>query len=488
MDCDICANPFNHSTHAKVPCFACDVQVCKTCVRTFLTTHGGLPKCLNPTCGVAFHQSYLVRHLNRSWVNDAYRVKLKEVLFKAELAKMPETVPQAEAEMEKRRLIKLNDEFQTRVYKMQAQITRYTNAIAANRFRIRGEEVPARYLNDLVDGGTVLVDSKKKFVMACPSASCRGFLSSAYKCALCSKSTCSDCLVVLDGPRAAHECVESDRLSAELIKKDTHPCPTCGERIFKVSGCDQMYCTNAAGGTVCGTAFSWKTGAIERGAVHNPHFYELQRQAGVAMRVAGDVQCGGMPDIRPITRVLDRLMEFHEGHAETAHALFRVRTMHRNLCELTQYAVNDMRLRMRALGETARLRVHYILNELNPAAMQDQLYKQHRDLNKVTDMYHVAEIISIQGIECFIDLVSTMPSPNTAVQMLQVNPNFGRDLVGSIVKRLENLSAIRAYCNDQLKEISITYACTVHLFGPDFNQVSRKFNMSGQAVGAPAGI
>ena len=37
--------------------------------------------------------------------------------------------------------------------------------------------------------------------------------------------------------------------------------------------------------------------------------------------------------------------------------------------------------------------------------------------------------------------------------------------------------------NEQLKQISITYACTVRQFAPNFNQISRKFNMSGTAVG-----
>lgn len=480
MDCSVCANPFNQSSHAKVPCFACDLEVCKTCVRTYLTTSGGLPKCLG--CGAAFQQSYLVRHLNRSWVQDTYRPCYQEVLFKAELAKMPETVPQAEAEIERRRLAKLNEDYKVHINRMQAQIARYSNAMVANGYRMRGEEVPHRYLNDLVDGGRVEVDTKKKFVMACPSASCRGFLSTAYKCALCSKSTCADCLVVLDVPRAEHACVESDRLSAELIKKDTRACPTCGERIFKVSGCDQMYCTNAASGSVCGTAFSWKTGAIERGQIHNPHFYELQRQTGALMRNPGDVQCGGMPDLRPVLRVLDKLIELNDG-VDTAQTILRVRAAHRALCELTQYAVNEMRVRIRGLGDTTRLRVQYILNELSPAELQQVLYRQKRDLNKYTDIYHVLEIMSISGIECFIDMAGSMPSASTAVQMAHGDPAFVADLNTSLARRLDALGEIRDYCNEQLKQISITYACTVRQFAPNFNQISRKFNMSGTAVG-----
>jgi hypothetical protein len=41
-----------------------------------------------------------------------------------------------------------------------------------------------------------------------------------------------------------------------------------------VKNCDQMWCT------ICKTAFSWKTGQIENGRVHNPHYWEFMRQVG----------------------------------------------------------------------------------------------------------------------------------------------------------------------------------------------------------------
>jgi ABC-type Zn2+ transport system substrate-binding protein/surface adhesin len=42
-----------------------------------------------------------------------------------------------------------------------------------------------------------------------------------------------------------------------------------------VKNCDQMYCTS------CHTAFSWRTGEIAKGAIHNPHYFQYLRQQGL---------------------------------------------------------------------------------------------------------------------------------------------------------------------------------------------------------------
>ena len=63
----------------------------------------------------------------------------------------------------------------------------------------------------------------------------------------------------------------------------------CTAAIFKISGCDQMWCTQ------CHIAFSWKTGQKVTGVIHNPHFYQWQRNNGGATQNPNAVHCGGIP-------------------------------------------------------------------------------------------------------------------------------------------------------------------------------------------------
>jgi len=118
----------------------------------------------------------------------------------------------------------------------------------------------------------------------CSDSNCRGLLSTQWKCATCEKYTCKECHLLKDDN---HVCKAEDVETAKLLAIDTKPCPKCRVPIYKIMGCDQMWCTE------CHTGFSWRTGNIET-RIHNPHFYEYQRERnnGQAPRNHGDMECG----------------------------------------------------------------------------------------------------------------------------------------------------------------------------------------------------
>ncbi len=109
------------------------------------------------------------------------------------------------------------------------------------------------------------------------SRSCNGFLNDKYECPICENKYCKDCLVIFpkvkpldeEGKVIEHVCNEELKETVKMIRKESKPCPSCGEFISKISGCDQMFCTS------CGTAFSWKTGQKELGVIHNPHAHQF---------------------------------------------------------------------------------------------------------------------------------------------------------------------------------------------------------------------
>jgi len=58
---------------------------------------------------------------------------------------------------------------------------------------------------------------------------------------------------------------------------------------------------------------------------------------------------------------------------------------------------------------------------------------------------------------------------------LKENPGFP-----SIQEPLKQLHAVREYCNEQLKQVSITYHCTVNEYDDLFTSHSAKYNMNGE--------
>jgi hypothetical protein len=68
-----------------------------------------------------------------------------------------------------------------------------------------------------------------------------------------------------------HTCQEADVESLKEIRAHSRPCPNCKARIFRIAGCDTMWCT------LCNTGFNWRTGLIIKDAkgLHNPHYVDF---------------------------------------------------------------------------------------------------------------------------------------------------------------------------------------------------------------------
>ena len=109
-------------------------------------------------------------------------------------------------------------------------------------------------------------------LIKCIRENCKGVIYHNYCCDVCKIQICNDCHLEMTND---HVCNQELVETVKQIMNDSKPCPTCFARISKVDGCDQMFCID------CKTAFSWTSGKVEQGPIHNPHYFELVRQGKI---------------------------------------------------------------------------------------------------------------------------------------------------------------------------------------------------------------
>ena len=494
-DCAICCDDFNMSTKKKVKCPYCDYCACKTCVRQYLTTTTKEPHCMN--CKKAWGQNFLVIQLDRSYNNKEYKNHRKSVLLDGEISKLPETMEAAqhfqkreELQEENRKLHEIETELRKRLREIGDTVAANQNTIyriGAGQYK-KGEE-------------------KRKFIMACPDENCRGFLSSSYKCELCKLFTCSKCCEIIgdkkDNPH--HVCNPDSVKTTELIKAETKPCPSCGCRIYKISGCDQMWCTE------CHIAFSWRTGLRETGIIHNPHFYQWQRDenGGEAPRVPGDDPCGHhnhMPNWWDFRRqwlqniLVEHIRENYQGlkpfvlaymNAPAKYRNYNLRSYFASIPEkfenysanlikraFTEYLTEVYRRmqeiiyenrriddKIQELGDNQEIRIHYLLKKISKDDMGTKIIRRDTLRRKAMEMGNIYDLLATVGRETFHSITELD---------LREDP----EAIAKACEFLRGLSNLRTYCNQQFELISVSYNCKVPFIHPNWFEEKKSYKLS----------
>lgn len=444
-ECPICCEYYNNSTRKSVRCeFGdCNYTACKTCVRQYLLGTTSDPHCMN--CKKAWSQNFMVMKLNRSFITSDYKKHRSSLLIQREISKLPETMQLAE--QHKKAELKEQE-----AREMNIQITKLNTEMNKLRYE---QSLCWRDASNLRNNK--VKEEKKEFIMPCPSEKCRGFLSTQYKCGFCNMHTCPKCIEII-GPNknVPHTCNEENVKSAELIRKETKPCPSCGTRISKIDGCDQMWCIE------CHKAFSWKTGKIDNGTIHNPHFYQYQRNNnnGNAPRAPGDVVCGGLCSYHDIRIIIipkiKEAMTVHEppsndNPVKKCNELLDIKChelldIHRILNHITYITLYDIRGKVARLSNYEKMRIDYILQKITKDDMESNIYKNDIQRRKLTEQLHIYELFNTVGIEMFTGLINSKNNQVTDVKFI--------DELNSRINEYNNL---RIYCNEEFSKMSVTY-------------------------------
>jgi len=458
-DCAVCAEKYNNSTLKQIPCEYgdCHFSACKACIRTYLLNTTTDPHCME--CKKVWTEQFIVNHLNRSFIITDYKTHRRTLLLDREISKMPETMPAAErySRIEAQKAITANINNQIR------DVRKILDALQTQLYASH------RQLNVIKTGKADTSVERRKFIMPCPNSDCRGYLSSHYKCDLCLLHTCADCHEIIghnkDDP---HTCKEENVQSAELIKKETKPCPTCGTRISKISGCDQMWCPT------CHKAFSWRTGLVDNGVIHNPHFYQYQQAhaaatGGTVPRVAGDVPGGACDGICQWHDLSNSILRKINSGRLIPDTTIELRThlcdIHRFVSHITRVDLAGARNQIRNLSDFEEVRCKYILKHISKEELAKIIYKNDAARKKLTEMLHLYELFSVVGIELF-------------AKLLQSKNTTGATFEQECLERVEEYHKLREYCNKQFKTISLTYNQTAPYVNKAWSISSKKYTFT----------
>jgi len=334
-------------------------------------------------CRVPWNREFLDLHLSKSWREGPLKEHRAAFLFDRERSMMPATQPAVEIELQKRT-------YAAEIPEMTAKWMAMKHELDSLELEMKGRQFFIRNGHHLGSGPTPEKE-KRKFVAACPSEACRGFLSTAYKCGTCQKQYCADCR---EPSAEAHFCDPALVATIAAIVKDSKPCPNCGTAISKVSGCDQMYCTS------CDTAYSYETGKVATGVIHNPHYFERMKALhGQIPRQPGDQMCGGWPNFHHLPVAI--------RSNDTSRNLFRL-ARHVEAVTLPSYAPPV---------DNTDIRVRYLLNELDEEGLKRVLQQRDRRRQKELEIRAPLELFVVTAMEFFLDAPTLSKLPTFISQI-----------------------------------------------------------------------
>jgi len=368
MACPVCCEDLNRSTHNPCVCPKCEFTACKTCIRTYLESTPDESHCMS--CKFAWDDEFVLISVNKTYFHSDLKEKRKQKYYEIEKSKL------AESQIAAKNLL-IEEESKKQIEEIRVKNREYKKLIHQNEILIAEITYSATH---------TIKKEAKAFIMRCQAQNCNGFVSKSYKCELCEKTTCSKCFEIVN---EGHECIPENVQTAELIKKDSRPCPKCATRISKIDGCNQMWCTN------CHTAFDWITGQEVKGHnIHNPHYYDYLKTTGggVMPRNPGDVLCGGLP----------RLDNLNVGFIGMEHqSIVYIRTNIFNIHRLIGHIQHTAMPVNQGAFETnlERVRIDYILNRITDERFKGMIYDVYAKKNKKNVNIRLLELVQTVGMD-----------------------------------------------------------------------------------------
>lgn len=419
--CTVCFEDFG-KFRKPVPCPSCPEKnppsVCRSCTEEYL-----LESPRDAHCMQCKHEwGYQFTHEAFSSVfSKTYRQNRQEKALEREKGLLQQTLPLVALEREKKDATERLKILRQEAAELKKE---YAAKLAVIESQMREEM-------HVIKGKQRIIKNNTPYLFRCPvendGEQCRGYIeSSSWKCGLCQAEICKKCHCVRsESTKKKHICKKEDVETAKAVMAETKPCPKCTARIFKIQGCDQMFCTQ------CSTPFSWNTGEIVTGVIHNPHYYEMLRATGVVQRNAGDAPCGGMP-------WFDSIYIYAKVCSDEIRE--KLTTAHRRCSEIENYIANQRR-KLEGNRGLEDVRLRWLLGEFkDEKAWQRSIFIRERSINKKREELAILDTFLTGSIERFNDYIQECSERHHS-RMTRF------DVTKLTVKLLEDIEKIRTFCN-----------------------------------------
>jgi len=364
-----CCDYFTKTKRKCVTCPACDFSACRRCYERYFLEMAQKPHCMS--CRQGFLLAFLLDHFTRTFIDKRLRDRQKEIYLERERSYLPEAQTVLEDERRRDAINRRITDICKQKKELKGNLLTHRQRVGqiSRENRISRRKAEAKLLSEEgIDVAQMRADMKafdksledcrlelrygegiverNTFTFKCPLDECPGFLSSAWKCGICEHWVCKKCYADKGLEKDdEHVCDEDDLATAEELKKNSKPCPSCGTRISRVSGCSQMFCQS------CHTPFDWNSGKIVTGVIHNPHYFEWRARNGDTARVNPVNPVNPGDPVNPCQINYNRLPdEFREPAYFVEHAEHLIRQYtHDHTTSLLRYRVDYLR---KAIDET----------------------------------------------------------------------------------------------------------------------------------------
>ena len=421
ISCPVCMQRYTKVKRREIECPMCTKKVCLACIKQVMLD-SGKTECMN--CHKEFTTTFICEIASTTFFRTMFKIK-QEKLFEMNKLLLPRTQERLDKQKQfnaySRELCDAREKlYDTRIKldqnskklqrekearkKLRAKKGNTTNLCERIHRRIEDIKFFQSKINSLRRKCAELdrkmselnisrVDAKEKevpkYIMNCPSDDCRGFINIEGKCGLCNTKICLECREP-ENEHEEHKCDPDAVKTVKLLRKDTKPCPKCTVPIHKIDGCSQMWCV------VCHIAFDWITGKIETGRIHNPHFYQFQRQqnGGVAPRVPGDNPCGIVEGRMPEIILVQSMFDDEIDYKIVDNIFATVLGLMRQNQHIYSQAQDDF-----STATSEGLRTQYLLNKIDEKKWLAQFKRYHKQAEMNYEMNQIITMFTDTSID-----------------------------------------------------------------------------------------